>query len=42
MANQGCVENCVKARGTWGVGGGHLRDGLVGAMWLSRAGELAG
>jgi hypothetical protein len=39
MANQGCVGCCMKARGTREPS---LRDGLVGAMWPSRAGELVG
>ena len=39
MANQGCVGCFVKARGTWDH---YLRDDSVGAMWLPRAGKLAG
>ena len=39
MANQECVEHCMKERGTQEP---HQRDGLVGAMWPSRAGELEG
>lgn len=37
MTNQGCVGHCMKERGTHGL---RPRDGLVGAMWPSRAGEL--
>jgi hypothetical protein len=39
MGNQGCLGCFLKARGTGG--GGCPRDGLVGAMWPCKAGELA-
>jgi hypothetical protein len=40
MTNQGCMGHCLKARAT-GEGGKLLRNGVVGAMWPTRAGKLA-
>lgn len=39
MATVWCMGCCIEARGT---GGGSPRDGLVGALWPLKAGELAG